>query len=313
MRLNGTNGRVWLGACAGVLLAGPVATAQTDASAPAGVPAAVALTGNPQRDTLRKMMRPITINFQEQRLEDIVQFITELSGAQIEPMWIDDRNTEGLDKEQLITLQVDNVTLLTLLERVLEMAQSDFSDNTWQMAKTGEMQIGPKERLNKYKRVEIYDINDLLLVLPSYDEVPDLDLQSVLQSSQGGGGGRSPFRDDQQDDQKIVPKDVRADEVQDLITGLVENEQWLDNGGNGGTIRYWQGTLIVNAPDYMHRGINGYPWWPAENTSAQLVNGRRWVSLNADTSISKIEGFTQQEVTAVAGGQLISSNPGDGG
>ncbi len=261
-------------------------------------------------------MRPITINFTDQRLEDVVDFIREMSGAQISVMWIDDRNPEGLDKEELITLQVQEVSLLTLLERVLEQAQSDFSENTWQMSKTGEIQIGSKERLNKYKRVEIYDINDLLLVLPTYDQVPDLDLQSVLQSNQGGGG-QSPFRDNQNDDVETIPKEERAAEVEEIILALVETEQWIDNGGEGGSLRYWQGSLIVNAPDYMHRGINGYPYWPSAATTAGITpQGRRWVSLSVDTGLSTIEGFAEQEVSAVVGGEVISSGdvgPGGGG
>jgi hypothetical protein len=287
----------------GVGLMAPEATAQTQ----------VRRSGIPQRDTLVKMMRPITISFEDQRLEDVVQFIREVSGAQIEAMWIDDRHPDGLDKDELITLQVQDVTLLTLLERVLEQAQSDFSQNTWQMAKTGEMQIGSKERLNKYKRVEIYDINDLLLVLPTYDEVPDLDLQSVLQSSRGGGG-QSPFRDNQNNDLDLPSKQERAEEVEDLVLALVESDQWIDNGGDGGSLRYWQGTLIVNAPDYMHRAMNGYPYWPSSATVAGVSpEGRRWVSMTVDTSISKIEGFAQEEVSAVVGGQIIRSGPGGGG
>jgi len=269
-------------------------------------------TGNVKRDNLLRMMSPITINFQDQRLEDVVQFMREISGAQIDAMWIDDRNADGLDKDELITLEVQNVSLLTLLERVLQQAETDFTQNSWQMSKTGEIQIGPKVRLNKYKRVEIYDINDLLLVLPTYDEVPELDLQSVLQSNQGGGG-QSPFRDDQDDDQETVPKTERAREIEDIILLLVESDQWVDNGGDGGTLRYWQGTLIVNAPDYMHRALNGYPYWPAAATTATIRDGQRWVSLNVDTGFSKIEGFAEQEVTAVVGGELISSDPGGGG
>ena len=285
----------------------PQALAQAPTQAPA------VRSGIPQRDTLMKMMRPITINFEDQRLEDVVQFVREVSGAQIEAMWIDDRHPEGLDKDELITVRVENVTLLTLLERVLDQAQSDFSENTWQMAKTGELQIGSKERLNRYKRVEIYDINDLLLVLPKYDEVPDLDLQSVLQSNQGGGG-QSPFRDNQNQDQDLPSKQERAEEVEDLILGLVEPDQWIDNGGDGGSLRYWQGTLIVNAPDYMHRAMNGYPYWPSSATVAGVTpQGRRWVSMTVDTGISKIEGFAEEDVTAVVGGQLISSDPGGGG
>src|SRR5690606_24861250 len=161
-------------------------------------------------------------------------------------------------------------------------------------------------------RVEIYDINDLLMELPTYDEIPRIDLQQALQSSQGGGGGgggQSPFREEGNDDRQAQLRErrERAQEVIDLITQLVEPEQWIDNGGTGGSIRYYNGTLIINAPDYMHRGINGYPYWPAAATSSTMVNGRRYVTLTTDTGLSRVNGFGQQPVSAVVGGQVISS------
>lgn len=43
------------------------------------------------------------------------------------------------------------------------------------MSDTGAMQVGPCERLNKFKRTEIYDISDLVLEIPNYDNAPELD------------------------------------------------------------------------------------------------------------------------------------------
>lgn len=266
------------------------------------------------RSNLLKLMRTITIEFSEQRLEDVIQFISEFTGAEIEPEWENDRAQVGLDKESLITLSVKNVTALVLLERVLEQAQDDFTENSWQMSKWGSIQIGPKERLNKYKRVQMYDINDLLMEVPDYDEVPDIDLQQVLQSNQGGGG-QSPFRDDNQnDDLDRRTRDERAQEIVDLVIQLVETEQWTDQGGTGGSIRQWQGHIIVNAADYMHRGLDGYPWWPQRAQSARtMAGGRRYVAFNVDTGFSRIDGFGEEEVTAVVGGQLQRSGDGEGG
>ena len=278
----------------------------------------VVTTGHPQRDTLMKLMQPISLDHVDARLEDVILFIREFSGADIEPLWMDDANPEGLDKDKLITVKVNNVTVMALIERVLaQAADGDVTLNSWQLTEFGECQIGPKSRLNKFKRVEIYDVNDLLLEIPEYDEVPLIDLQSVLQSSGGrggGGGGRSPFRDDQQQDQQDREnrKQERADEVVAIIEELVEPEQWQSGGGSGGTIRYWQGTLIVNAPDYMHRQLNGYPYWPKRLTQTSTLAGRRYVSLSTDNGISTIDGITQIEATAVVGGQIIRSGPGGG-
>jgi hypothetical protein len=297
-----------------VLALAGAAMAQGQPAAPAGEP--VASTGVPQRDTLMKLMRPITVTFTDQRLEDIITFIRDYSGAEIEPLWVDDRNTDGLERDRTVTVTINNGTVLRLIEAVLQKASDGFSDNTWQMSETGEIQIGPKSRLNKFKRVQLYDINDLLMEVPEYAEVPRIDLQSVLQSSQGGGGGQSPFSGDQQNDQNDKQRDrkKKSDEIVEIITQTVEPDQWVDGGGTGGSIRYWQGTLIVNAPDYMHRQLNGYPYWPSRLTRSGFTQNRRYVSLTTDNGISTIEGFENAEATAVVGGHIIrSGGPGGGG
>jgi hypothetical protein len=263
-----------------------------------------------------RLTRTVSVDFQDKRLEDVINFIQTSSAAELEPLWIDDRNSEGLDKEKLISVKVDNQTFLQLIERVLEKGRGDTGgDNTWQMSETGAMQLGPKERLNKFRRVEIYDINDLLLEVPDYTDVPHIDLQQALQSNQGGGGGQSPFREQGQQDRdaRLRTRQQKVDDLLQLITQIVEPDQWTDNGGSGGSIKFYPpGSLIVNAPDYMHRGIDGYHWWPSQSTQAAMVNGRRWVTLGADAGLSKILGFGQSDVAAVVGGQVIHSNPPGG-
>jgi len=291
------------------------AAAQTEASTPAR-----ATTGNASRDTLIRLTRPITVDFTDKRLEDVITFIQTSSAAEVEPLWADEKNSDGLDKEKLISVKVDNASFLTLIEKVLEKSRGDTGgENTWQMSATGAMQIGPKERLNKYRRVEIYDINDLLMEVPDYTDVPRIDLQQALQSSQGGGGGgsQSPFRDTNTNDQNARLKDrqTKADEVIQLITQIVEPEQWIDNGGSGGSIKLYQGSLIVNAPDYMHRGIDGYKYWPQGSTQASMVQGHRYVTLTSDAALARVLGFAQHPVVGVAGGKIFRSNdpPGGGG
>nr|HRJ50247.1 hypothetical protein [Phycisphaerales bacterium] len=182
----------------------------------------------PERETLLKFMRPLTVEFKESRLEDVVKFMAEVTGADIEAMWIDDRHSIGLNKDMLITFNAKGLTALKVIERVLQRSseRGDYNENGWQMSDGGAMQIGPKERLNAFKRLEVYDINDLLVELPRYDNAPEFDLQSVLQSTGqgGGGGGQSPFRDTNQDrgNQDRTTRQDRADSVIDILTHLVE-------------------------------------------------------------------------------------------
>jgi hypothetical protein len=262
----------------------------------------------PQRETLIRLSRPITVEFREQRLADVVAFLRDFSTAEIEPMWRDDRQITGLDPDQLITVNAQNITVLRLIERILEQSQDEFTESTWQMSDTGAIQIGPRERLNRWKRLELYDINDLLMEIPEFADVPLIDLNQALQGTGGGGGGggggSSPFRGGEQDrQQERTNRRERAEELANLIRDIVETEQWNENGGTGGSIRVYGGNLIVRAPDYMHRGIRGYPYWPSTATASRTVNGRRYVTLTTDNSISMLAGMALQPVTAGAPGQ----------
>lgn len=297
------------------LLAAPALAQQAPARAPseAGTPAQVSRSARPEAVTLSRMMRPITADFQDLTLRAIMDYLVTQTGATLEIFWLDERTGVGLDPEQIISLKVENLPALTVLERVLTKAEDAFgSGNNWQMTEWGEMQVGPTTRLNRFNRTVIYDINDLLLVLPEYPEVPTIDLQQALQSSQGGGRG-GPFRQQGDTQPEELPIEERAEEILTLIQDLVEPDHWIEN--TRGSIRYFKGTIIVRAPDYVHRGIVGYTYWPTRRISA-VVEGRRYVTMGVDTGISTIDGFGQQPVSAVVGGRIVSSdpaNPGGGG
>lgn len=301
---------VALGAALAALAGAPAANAQQLQTSTGEVRS----TGNPLRDTMLKMQRPVTINLNETRLQDVMKFLTEVTGADIEPLWKTDLE-DGLDPEMLITMNVRGAAALTMLERVLERASTEWGANSWQMTPYGALEVGPKARLNNSKRVEMYDINDLLFVLPVFNNSPQIDLQQVLQQGQqgGGGGGQSPFQqNDQNQEIEAIPKEERAREIIEILTTLVESEQWQENGGEGGSIRYYQGHLIVNAADYLHRQIAGYPWWPS--ATARTTGGRRYVSLNMDAGNSQLIDLQNVPVTGVVpGGNGGGGNGGGGG
>lgn len=298
---------VSIGCFSGLAIGQTSGGAAGSTAASSAAPAAKRTVTNPKRDTLMKMQRRMSIEFTDARLEDVITFVKEVTGAELEPVWTSG-NTIGLDKDKRITLSVKNQPALFALEKVLEKAQDDFQQNTWQMSDYGAMEIGPKDALNKSRRVEIYDINDMLHVIPRYADAPELDLQSVLQ--QGEGGGQSPFQDNQENTDPPRTRAERTQDVIDLLITLVEPDQWVDNGGEAATIRAWNGQLIVRAPDYVHRQINGYPYWPSH--TAVQSKGRRYVSLDMDAGIGRIDGFAQHPVTGVVNGQPISSGPPGG-
>lgn len=295
---------------------GQSGTASSPSGATAGAPGATfRSTGDPRRDTLLRMTnKRLSLEVTEARLEDVLTFIKDTTQADLEFIWQGDSDAAGLDKERKVTLNIKNRSALSILETVLDKTRSDLgSAGTWQMTPHGAMQVGPKEALNRERRVETYDINDLLTVIPTYADVPEIDLNSVLQQSQGGGGGQSPFRDQGgNNNEPRLTRDERAKQIIDILIANVEPEQWSDNGGDAATIRHYNGTLLVNAPDYVHRQVAGYPYWPSYTTRT-ASNGRRYLTLNADTGASKIDGFGREDVSAIVGGRPVSSGGGGGG
>ena len=300
-----------------ILSLGSFAQAQTSAPAAKSMRDGVQTAADrasqisPERGTLLRMNRRISLKVEDTRLEDVLKFIQDVTQADIEAIWTTDSSSgTGLDKEKKITLNVQNQAALYVLEAVLDKAKTDFAENTWQMTGSGAIQVGPKDVLNKSKRIVIYDINDLLLIIPRYAEVPQIDLNNVLQSnSGGGGGGQSPFTtaggNNNPANMQPTPEE-RAKKIMDLLTALVEPTQWQDNGGEGASMHFFNGTLIINAADYIHRQINGYPYWPSGTRQIAQAKGakpHRWVTLNLDPGISTIEKIRNVPVTAVVGGQ----------
>jgi hypothetical protein len=237
------------------------------------------------------MTRSMSIEFKEHRLEDVMRFIGEVTHVDIECIWTDDKNSIGLDKDAPITLKFEKGSAMDLLEKVLDRAQADATGkgNTWQLSDAGTLQVGPKERLNAFKYVKAYPIADLLFEVPNFANAPDLDLASVLQSQGGRGGGSGSSNIlKEKSEQKIDkrPLDERVKDIQSILTSLIEPDQWIENGGNGASIRYFQNTLIVNAPDYIHRQIDGYPYWPAKSGRSGVLSGHRLASSSTGTSTS---------------------------
>ncbi len=276
-------------------------------------------SGIPQRDTLMKFMTTATVEFKETRLEEVMRWIVATSGADADVLWMDDHSGTGLDKDTPVTAKFENRTLLDIVDGVLERfgdVNASGGGATWQMTQSGAIQISTKDRLNKYRRVEVYPIRDLLFETPNYTNAYELDLQQALQQagqSGGGGGGQSPFtQQNQGGEQQRKDQAEKANEIIDILTQLVETEQWQQNGGESSTMRYFQGALLVNAPDYVHRGLGGYSWWSRGATRISHQGNRRYVTMGMDAATNMLKDMQNQPITATTGSGDLVKSPGGG-
>lgn len=212
-------------------------------------------TVSPRRHAQQRLQQRVTIELTDQRLEDVVRFLEQATGVTMAPAWREGRLDAGLDRDALITATARNEPALAFLERVLDRAGDPFDPSTWQLSEEGVLQFGPRSELNQTKRAEIYDIGDLLFNVPDFDDRVEIDLEVVL--AQGDGGEGSILEHAGEPSAAPAPdKAERAREIVDMLTSLIEPEQWTTNGGEGASVRIHGGTLIVLAPAYIHRQIS---------------------------------------------------------
>ncbi|MGV6814513.1 MAG: hypothetical protein ACWA5W_05815 [Phycisphaerales bacterium] len=278
-------------ASAGLPTVGLAVTSSTSTVASAqNTSSDAAQTRRAKRDTLLAMSKPITLDVTDQPLGDLFDFMSDVTGTDLEPIFLTDNiASNGMDPETPITIKVSNTPALAVLEKVLlraQRAESTGDEYTWQFTDLGTIECGPKTELNRNQRVELYDIADLLFVVPDFDNAPQFDLQSAVQAAGGGGGGgggssSSPFTGGTQN-VDIPDSATRAQAITDLIQSTIEPDQWAALGGDGASMTFYGTSFIITAPDYIHRQIAGYSFWPANLQQARRVDGKWQTTIKAD-------------------------------
>lgn len=275
----------------------------------------------------------MTVEFQETPARDVFDFLQTTLGINILPRYIDDRGAfSGIDPETPITLNVKDQSALNVLELVLAQCE-DIDPCTWQL-RDGFVEVGTKERLSApaAREIRYYPIRDLIFEPPRFNNAPELDLDAALNQggnfggggggggfgggggggfggggggSGGGGGGGvgggSLFGDIGEEPERTSELE-RAQQVIDIIVELVEPESWVQNGGDAASIRYFQGTLIVRAPDYIQRQIGGYPFAiRPTNRVVSAGSGSRYVTFTGGLSNVTNADFRTVPVGGAAG------------
>lgn len=237
-------------------------------------------------NNLKALSKPVTLDVTDQPVADLFAFLAETTGAELEPIYLDDTRDSGIDPETTITIKATGVPGLILLERILDRvgrADEGARAYTWQFTETGSIEFGPRDALNRRQFLEVYDISELLFVVPRFDNAPEFDLASALQSS-GGGGGGSPITGAGNNDDDDVSTEDRRKAIIDLIQGNIAPDEWVALGGSGASISGYGTSLLITAPDYIHRQINGYDFWPSRLQQVRQTDGRREVRIRPDTS-----------------------------
>jgi len=201
-------------------------------------------------------------------LGDALDFIRDVSGVNLYVDW-KTLEASGVSRETPINVRLRAVSLRKALNTI--MAEAGGGDQIGWTSDAGVITVTSKEKINSTSITRVYDIRDLLLEVPDFTDAPNFSLDSQSTRGGGGGGGRggggggggsgqglfgnsSNQQNSEQDKGKT--KEERAEEILTLIKETISPDIWADNGGTA-TIRFFNGSIIVRAPKYVHEAIGG--------------------------------------------------------
>ncbi len=215
-------------------------------------------------------------------LSDVVDFLRDVSGANIAVNW-KTIEAAGVEKTAPVSVRLRDIKFAKALGTIL----SDVGGGNVKLGYTideGVITISTIDDLNKNTLINVYDIRDLLVVPPDFVAPPDFSVSSNG-SGRGGGGGGGGGRgggggggrgggggggggggfgqgggggnagggaaSNAQATQKLV------DDITNLIKETVDRESWIDNGGKVGQLKFLSGQLIATQTAENHRQMVG--------------------------------------------------------
>lgn len=214
-------------------------------------------------------------------LGDVVSFMETVTQQNFDIDW-QSLELLSIDEQTPVQLSLNNVSAKTVLDRLVAKISDPLTPAGWAI-NDGIVQVASDEVLRQNTVLVIYDIRDLLIQVPDYNDAPEIDLQSVLQSSQGGGGGQSPFSGDggnAEDEER--DRQEQIDQVIDIIENNVDFEGWQSQGGTTGFIQEYNGNLVIRNTPKNHREISGLLSQLREQRAMQINVETRFLLVNQD-------------------------------
>ncbi len=235
----------------------------------------------------------LTIAFEDVPARQAIKELRKALKINIIGRFSDDSIGHGIDPDALITFEVTDMPALEVLEAIADQC-AIYEDCTWQL-RSSFVEIGTKRRLAVpgAREVRIYEVKDLLLYVPNFKyENADLLGGNALGQTKYVGTRKTAddlaaelldlivdvvepeaWEQEQKDDDSDNPEDEAPSRIlsdpnhptpEELEKARNSSQYEFDKlrhrrSGQWASAKYWQGKLIVRAPDFLHRQLNGYP------------------------------------------------------
>ncbi|MFA7236599.1 MAG: hypothetical protein WC058_07030 [Phycisphaeraceae bacterium] len=180
---------------------------------------------------------------------DALAWWAQASGVNLVVSW-KELSAEGHDPQSLVVLQLREVSARTVLK--LLMTQIFDSNDVLAEVSRQYIRIRTRQHANNDLSVKIYTIGDLIHSVPNF-KAPSMDLTRIL-GDQKNNSSSIFAKSTEIEEEQPTTRSQRAEMLIDSIQRTIYPDVWDVKGGNS-SIRYYEGRLIVTAPQYVHERI----------------------------------------------------------
>lgn len=201
---------------------------------PRGFGAGVDEMSEVDREVKNKMRSTkISLSFTDASLPDVVNFLREYSRLNI---LIDEAAIEA-PADKKITFRVEELAFEQAFDLILKMLDLAYK------IEMGTIIITTKEKIAQDTRLELYDVQDLVVSLIDFPG-PNISLAPPAEGEEGGGGATI--------EEQAASKPFTGEDLKDLIKNNVAKGTW-DTAPN--SIEFSNGLLITRHTPETHRAI----------------------------------------------------------
>ncbi len=205
------------------------------------------------------------LRYDAQEFAQVIDNLRSLTGLNIVPNWMA-LEAAAIERDAEVSLRLSNVRFEKALALILEHVGAGETDLGYTIDE-GVIQISTREDLSRKTLTRVYNVQDLLITVPTF-RGRQINLDQVGQQAQEGGIGGGRYLQGQggasQGSQGLFGgggggDEFEAAEVDDplqpiieLIQNTIEPDSWRDAGGNVGALQSLNQQIVVTQTAAAH-------------------------------------------------------------
>lgn len=196
------------------------------------------------------------LSYDDQPFDKTIESLRDANRVNVAVDW-DDLEANGIARNRPVSLKLKNVTFRSALNEMLSQVGGDVP--LGYAATGGVLRIATKQKLDRNKYTQVYDIRDLIIDIPKFANSPRLDITSASGKPSNGDifrSGADASVTEATNDSAMGERTTQGvsagkrDErvltaLMDTIRTTVSPDSWRETGGGDAALRELNGQLVV--------------------------------------------------------------------